>query len=47
MAEQEHAKRAATIQTEVEALEKKSHDENTRWEEEKERLAAALRRARG
>jgi hypothetical protein len=46
-AEQEHAKRAAAIQAEVEALEKRSHAEKARWDEEKERLEAALRRARG
>lgn len=46
-AEQEHAKRAATIQAEVEALEKRSQTEQARWDKEKERLEAALRRARG
>jgi hypothetical protein len=46
-AEQEHAKRAAAIQAEVEALEKRSHAEKARWDKEKERLEAALRRARG
>jgi hypothetical protein len=46
-AEQEHAKRAAAIQAEVEALEKRSQTEEARWEKEKERLEAALRRARG
>ena len=46
-AEQEHAKRAAAIQAEVEALEKRSQAEETRWDKEKERLEAALRRARG
>lgn len=46
-AEQEHAKRAATIQAEVEALEKRSQNEEARWDKEKERLQAALRRARG
>src|SRR3979490_1696045 len=35
-AEQEHAKRAAAIQAEVEALEKRSQAEKTRWEKEKE-----------
>jgi hypothetical protein len=45
-AEQEHAKRAATIQAEVEALEKRSQAEEARWDKEKERLEAALRRAR-
>ena len=46
-AEQEHAKRASTIQAEVEALEKRSQTEEARWDKEKERLEAALRRARG
>ena len=46
-AEQEHAKRAAVIQAEVEALEQRSHAEKARWDKEKERLEAALRRARG
>ncbi|WFU58285.1 cell envelope biogenesis protein TolA [Bradyrhizobium pachyrhizi] len=46
-AEQEHAKRAATIQAEVEALEKRSQNEEARWDKERERLQAALRRARG
>jgi hypothetical protein len=46
-AEQEHAKRAAAIQAEVEALEKRSQTEEARWDKEKERLEAALRRARG
>jgi hypothetical protein len=46
-AEQEHAKRAATIQAEVEALETRSQTEQARWDKEKGRLEAALRRARG
>ena len=46
-AEQNHAKRSAAIQAEVEALEKRSQTEETRWDKEKERLQAALRRARG
>ena len=46
-AEQEHAKRAAAIQAEVEALEKRLQTEEARWHKEKERLEAALRRARG
>jgi hypothetical protein len=46
-AEQEHAKRAAAIQAEVEALEKRSQAEKARWDRVKERLEAALRRARG
>ena len=46
-AENEHAKRVAAIQAEVEALEKRSQTEEVRWDKEKERLEAALRRARG
>lgn len=45
--EQGHANRAAAIQAEVEALEKKSQTEEARWDKEKEQLQAALRRARG
>jgi hypothetical protein len=45
-AEQEHGKRAAAIQAEAEALEKRSQTEEARWDKEKERLEAALRRAR-
>jgi hypothetical protein len=45
-AEQEHAKRAAAIQVEVEAIEKRSQAEDTRWDKEKARLEAAMRRAR-
>jgi hypothetical protein len=44
---QEHAKRAAAIQADVEALEKRSQTEEARWDKEKARLEAALRRARG
>jgi hypothetical protein len=46
-AEQEHAKRAAAIQAEAEAIEERSQAEKARWDKEKERLEAALRRARG
>jgi hypothetical protein len=46
-AEQEHAKRAAAIHAEVEALEKRSQTEEARWDKQKEQLEAALRRARG
>jgi hypothetical protein len=46
-AEREHARRAAAIQAEVDALEKRSQAEDARWTKEKERLEAALRRARG
>lgn len=45
-AEREHAKRAADIQAEVEAVERRSRAEDDRWEKERERLQAALRRAR-
>jgi hypothetical protein len=45
-AEREHANRAAAIQAEMEALEKRSQAEAALWEKEKERLLAALRRAR-
>ena len=46
-AEREHAKRAADIQAEVEAVERRSRAEDDRWEKERVRLQAALRRARG
>jgi hypothetical protein len=46
-AEREHAERAAAIQGELEAIEKKSQAEDARWNKEKERLEAVLRRARG
>ena len=46
-AEQQHAKRAAAIRAEVKAIEKRSQTEEARWDKEKERLEAALRRARG
>jgi hypothetical protein len=46
-AQREHAKRAAATQAEAEALEKRSQAEDARWDKEKERLEAALRRARG
>jgi hypothetical protein len=44
-AEGEHAERAAAIQRELEALEKRSQAEDARWHKEKERLETALRRA--
>lgn len=44
-AEQEHAKRAAAIQAEVEALAKRSQAEDARWDKERDALKAALRRA--
>lgn len=46
-ADREHAKRTGAIQAEAEALEKPSRAENDRWEKERERLQAVLRRARG
>jgi hypothetical protein len=46
-AEREHTDRAAAIQAEVEVLAKRSQVEDARWDKEKERLKAALRRARG
>jgi hypothetical protein len=46
-AEREHAKRAAAIQLEVDALEKKSQAEDARWDKERGRLESALRHARG
>jgi hypothetical protein len=46
-AEREHTKRAAAIKAEMETLEKKSQAEDGRWDKEKARLEAALRRARG
>ena len=46
-AEREHTKRATAIQAELEALAKKSQAEDARWDKEKERLKAALLRARG
>jgi hypothetical protein len=45
-AKREHAKRAADIQAEVEAPQKRARTEDDRWEKERERLQAALRRAR-
>jgi len=46
-AEQNHAKRSAAIQAEIEVLEKKSQTEEARWDKEKARLKAALQRVRG
>ncbi len=45
-AEREHAKRAAAIESESEAIEKRSLAEDERWQRERERLQAALHRAR-
>lgn len=46
-AEREHAERAGAIQAEADAIEKRAQAENARWKKEKERLDAALQRARG
>jgi hypothetical protein len=46
-AEREHDQRAAAIRAEAEALEQRSHAEEVRWTRDKERLMAALKRARG
>ena len=46
-AEQEHAKRATAIEAEAEAIEKRLQAEKARWDKAKERLGAAVRRARG
>jgi hypothetical protein len=46
-AEREHADRAAAFRAEVETIDKRSQAEDARWEKERERLVAALRRARG
>ena len=46
-AEREHAERAGAIQAEADAVEKRAQAENARWKKEKERLDAALQRARG
>jgi hypothetical protein len=46
-AERQHADRAAAFRAEVEAIDKRSQAEEARWEKERERLVAALRRARG
>lgn len=45
-AQRDHAERAAAIQAQIEALEKRSRAEDARWEKERERLQTALRRAR-
>jgi hypothetical protein len=46
-AEREHAERAGAIQAEADAIEKRAQAENAHWQKEKERLDAALQRARG
>ena len=45
-AEREHAEKAAAIQSELDALEKRSQAEDGRWHKLKEQLETALRRAR-
>ena len=45
-AERDHVARAAAIETERAAVEKRAQDEEARWEKQKEKLEAALRRAR-
>jgi hypothetical protein len=45
-AEEEHAKRAAAMCAEIEAIETKLKAEDADWDEEEGRLKAALRRAR-
>jgi hypothetical protein len=45
-AEREHTKTAATIQAAADAVEKRAQAERARWEKEKLRLNAALKRAR-
>ncbi|MCA6119281.1 cell envelope biogenesis protein TolA [Bradyrhizobium sp. WSM 1738] len=45
-ARRKHEKNAADIQAQIEALEERSQTEVARWEKEKARLDAALRRAR-
>jgi hypothetical protein len=47
VAEAEHSDRAATIRADAEALERRSQAEDTRWEKVRERLTAAVKRARG
>jgi hypothetical protein len=46
-ARRKHEKNASGIRAQLEALEEKSQAEEARWEREKARLEAALRRARG
>jgi len=46
-AERNHAERTAAIQAEMEALEKKMQTEEARWNKERGRLEATLRRAQG
>ena len=46
LAERRHVEKAAAIQAEIDALEARSQNEENKWAKEKERLTAALRRAR-
>jgi hypothetical protein len=46
-AKREHETRAAAFQAQVKALEKRSQAEDAKWDKKRERLEAALRRARG
>jgi hypothetical protein len=46
-AEEEHSDRAAVIRAEAEAIERRSHAEEARWDKEREKLTSALTRARG
>jgi colicin import membrane protein len=45
-ARREHEERAGTLETERAALEKRSQAEDARWEQQKQKLQTALRRAR-
>jgi hypothetical protein len=45
-AKRKHAERTGAIQAEADAIEKRAQAENARWKKEKERLDAALQRAR-
>ena len=45
-AEREHSEKAAAIDAEREAVEKKARAEEARWDKERDRLRAALKRAR-
>jgi hypothetical protein len=45
-AERQHTERANAIQAEADTIEKRAQAENARWKNEKERLDAALQRAR-
>jgi len=46
-AKREHDRRAAAVEAEREAVERRSQAEDARWEKQKQKLDAALRRARG